>query len=411
MHRARMAMPWLRSFGWEPTVLCVKPEFVPAPQDELLLKTIPAESRIVAVDAISLKQSRRFGFGSLTLRSYSQLKKAGECLLKEHFDLVYLTTTEFSLFRLGNVWLRQFGCPYVLDYQDPWITDYYRKNHIRPPGGPLRHRITQMLARWQEPTIVRNAASITVVSETYAEQLIERYQYPRDRIHVIPFGGATSDINVAKATPIPHGVFDKGDGHLHWVYAGVAGPYMNKSLTALFRAFRTALDRAPDQFGNIRLHFVGTDYAPAGQAKPQVMPIAEKEGVAKWVRETPQRIPYFAVLRCLLEADALIVPGSNDAGYTASKIFPYILAARPLLTVFHTNSSVNQIVSSCQAGECVQFDDDSTIDRIGEEILARWFLSGKYDQSPPTNWRSFARYDSSTMTEQLSSVFSMAALK
>jgi hypothetical protein len=49
-------------------------------------------------------------------------------------------------------------------------------------------------------------------------------------------------------------------------------------------------------------------------------------------------------MQILLDSHALLVLGSESAHYTASKIFPYILANRPLLAVFHEESSVVRIL-------------------------------------------------------------------
>jgi hypothetical protein len=410
MHRVRLALPWLTELGWSATILCVEPQYVPVPQDPLLNKSIPSTVRVVRVPAIPLSRTRPIGIGSLAFRAMLGIRRAGDWLLsKERFDLIYFSTTEFGVFPLGPRWLQRHRVPYVLDYQDPWITDYYRRNRICPPGGKLKHSLMQMLARWYEPTCVQQASAITVVSKTYADQLQERYRFPIDRMHVIPFGGANTDFDIARNGKIRHGVFEPGDGSEHWVYAGVAGPYMTKSLTALFRAFRSALNDSPDRFGRIRMHFVGTDYAPAEIVKAQVMPIAESESVAPWVHEIPTRLPYFAALQCLLDADALIVPGSNDPGYTASKIFPYVLAKRPLLTIFHRNSSVNRIVDDCHAGRCIPFDELTSIDDLSLNIRNGWFLNGQYLTASNTNWEAFRQFDSETMANKLTSIFTTIA--
>ncbi|EFA71936.1 hypothetical protein CRD_02454 [Raphidiopsis brookii D9] len=36
---------------------------------------------------------------------------------------------------LGRIWHDKFNIPYVLDFQDPWLSDYYEKSGVTPPGG------------------------------------------------------------------------------------------------------------------------------------------------------------------------------------------------------------------------------------------------------------------------------------
>ena len=89
---------------------------------------------------------------------------------------------------------------------------------------------------------------------------------------------------------------------------------------------------------NLKIHFVGTSYAAFGKGMKTIEPLALEYGLGDIVVEHTDRIPYSQTLRCLLDADALIVPGSDDPGYTASKIYPYLLARKPMLAVFHYRS-------------------------------------------------------------------------
>jgi hypothetical protein len=288
---------------------------------------------------------------------------------------------------------------------NPWLPDYCQKRRVAPPGGYLKHRIAQTLARMHEPRIVKNAAHITTVSPTYADQLSRRYGLSPDRTTVLPFGGASTDFAVLEQEKVPNPVFAPGDGLQHWLYAGVAGPDMRKALLGILTAFRSALKLNPSQFERVRLHFVGTDYATGLQAEERILPIARELGLLHYVTEQKARIPYFQVLRCLKDADALIVPGSNDPGYTASKLYPYILAEKPLLTVFHESSSVCEIMTRCQAGVTISFGDTSTEEDLAAQILDAWFLNAGFARQPSTNWREFMPYTAEFMTRILAKTF------
>src|SRR5260221_72781 len=137
---------------------------------------------------------------------------------------------------------------------------------------------------------------------------------------------------------------------------------MGFALRAFFKALAAMVHKQPGLRQSLRLHFVGTDYAPAERAQKSVEPLAAEFGVADLVSEQPQRIPYFQALQCLLDADALIVPGSDDPGYTASKLYPYILARKPLLAVFHESSSVVSVLRATNAGTVVTFASEENLD-------------------------------------------------
>src|SRR6185369_724460 len=95
-------------------------------------------------------------------------------------------------------WLRKFGVPYVLDYQDPWINSYYQRTNTRPPGGWMKFNFSQWTARRREPDAVRGAAAVIGVSAAYGQSLVAAYPwFEARRFTMLPFGAAESDFAVA----------------------------------------------------------------------------------------------------------------------------------------------------------------------------------------------------------------------
>ena len=158
------------------------------------------------------------------------------------------------------------------------------------------------------------------------------------------------------------------------------------------------------------MHFIGTDYATGGQARKTVEPLAMECGVHDLVDEQPHRVPYFEALQCLLDADGLLVTGSNDANYTASKIYPYILARKPLLAVFHERSSVVDVLRQTGAGTSVTFDDNGDVDTTAQRIDREWLRKWPAVE-PTTNWRRFEPYRARSMTKRICEVFDLAPVK
>src|SRR5438128_1284725 len=105
MQRVRQSLPYFKEMGWEPTVLAVDEKFIDAYSlDELLLETIPSDIRVIKVKAVKTSVTRKIGIGSLSIRSYYHIKRAGSKLLRsEHFDLVFFSTTAFHVMALGPV--------------------------------------------------------------------------------------------------------------------------------------------------------------------------------------------------------------------------------------------------------------------------------------------------------------------
>jgi hypothetical protein len=411
MQRVRLALPYLRASGWEPVVLAIAPDLVEGGVIEPLLEdTYPADIRIIRVRGLAPGSTRWAGIGSLWLRCGRALRKAGEKLLREEkFDLVFLSTTQFDAFMLGPRWKAKFGVPYVLDYQDPWVNDYYRRTHTPPPGGRLKFGVSQWLARRREPNVLRNASGLIAVSGAYGPMLARNYPwFGAERMSLLPFGAAEQDVATARSHRPAHPIVPFGDGCFHHVYTGRCGPDMSTSLTIVFRAFKKFLAARPADAGRIRFHFIGTDYAPPPFGREWAMPVAQAEGVEAFVSEHCYRVPYFDALYYLINADALLAVGSNDPTYSASKIFPYILARRPMLLVFNRGSPVIDIADAVNCGRRYSFRDASEIDARVGEVANDWFLGGKMSAFAQPDASAFAPYMAEAMSRRLARQFDAA---
>ena len=190
---------------------------------------------------------------------------------------------------------------------------------------------------------------------------------------------------------------------MHWIYVGRGGGDMVGALRALFETLRSFRAQNLVAARLLRLHFLGTSYAPRNRAIKTVEPLAREAGVADLVEEVTDRIPYFEALQCLLDAHALIIPGSDDPGYTASKLYPYILARKPLLAVFHEQSSVVDILQKTRAGTVVSFRSGEPTEAIAQRILATGWLQNP--TVPNTLWTEFEPYTAREMTRRLCRLF------
>lgn len=389
------------------------PRYVEAPIDKNLEHTVPADTAVVRTKALPATVTRNFGLGSLAFRALPFLWKSGTRLLQEQpFELIYFSTTMFPVLILGPHWKRRFGIPYVVDFQDPWLTNYYaRPERPKPPGGKLKHSFHMSIARRWERRVMEEVAHTIVVSPAYATMLRDRYRWlTPESITVLPFGSAENDFELLPSLKVRQRLFERGDGMKHWVYIGRGGGDMAQALTFLFRAVANARERQPEIWSKLRMHFAGTDYAPSGQGRQTILPLAIEAGVGDLVSEITDRLPYFETLQALVEADALLIIGSDSPSYTPSKLYPYILARRPMLAIVHADSAALETLKRSHAAEVVTFDPGvlSAPDSIGSALTG---LISSDGGSPATDWDYFARYSARAMTEQQSAVFNRAAAR
>jgi len=401
MQRVRMVLPYLQEAGIDAEVLAVDPNEVASPQDPWLVDGLPPEVPVHRVHAMGLQWSRVPGLGTLSLRAKKALRQKGDELLeKGKFDLIYFSTTQFTTQLLGPHWKKKFGIPYLLDYQDPWVSDYYREHpEVTPPGGKIKYGLADFLNRRNEPKVVRESCGLTSVSPAYPKQLNKRYgeNFPSK---VLPFPGDTQDLDRVRDSGTTQSVFDPNDDFIHWVYVGRGGGDMALAIRAFFQALKTK--GVPE---NLKLHFIGTSYAAAGRGIKTIEPLAAEFGLEEVVQEHPDRIPYSETLRCLLDADGLVVPGSDDPAYTASKIYPYLLADKPMLAIFHQDSSVTSLMNSVGGGVIIPFSSDQSFEEISTIVCERAFHEDGSIRKVALNAEAFRPYDARSQAADLSDFF------
>jgi hypothetical protein len=343
--RIRMALPYFKNFGWDPTVIAVEPQFVEGKKDGYLLKTIPQDVRIIYVKALKPNITRKIGVGNLAIRSYFQIQNVVDALLKkEKFDLIFFSTAMFLTMILGLRWYRKFNVPYVLDFQDPWVSNYYVENKAeKRPGGNLKYNLSQLLARIFEPKVVRRAAHIVSVSEKYPAQWRSRYHWLKeDNTSFLPFGASIRDFQLLENFGVNQNFFNKDDDLKHFVYVGRGGQDIDELVLRLFNLVRRIKDTDVELYNHIRLYFIGTSY-DTNQGLKTIYPVAVECGVDDVVCEIPERVGYFEALKLMKDSDGVFLLGSKDKAYSPSKIYPAFYANRPICAVAFKESQFSNI--------------------------------------------------------------------
>jgi glycosyltransferase involved in cell wall biosynthesis len=348
----------------------------------------------------------------------SEIRNPKSDIQNRRFDVVFFSTTQFPVMILGPIWKRKFGVPYVVDFQDPWLDDYYERTGTQRPGGKTRHGLSRKLAAKLEPRVMRDVSQVISVSPSYVQSLRTRYPHlPTDSYSVLPFGAPERDFQLLNDVNVTQRLFNRSDGRQRWLYIGRAGDDMAPALRVLFSSIAVLRRSKPADWQNVRLHFVGTSYAPEGRAVKSVEPIAAECGVSDIVEERTSRIPYFETLKALSEADALLVIGSDSPSYSASKLYPYMLAGPPMLSILHEQSPAVEILRKCNAGDIVTFQPgniDASIESM-RDALQR-LLHNTNNREPITeNARQsnldateFAQFTAREMTRRMCAAFDCA---
>jgi len=374
-HRVRLLAPHLPACGWEPTVVTVDPGDHEGRLDPDLLALVPADLRVVRARALPPRLTRLLGLGDLGLRALPGLARVCRRLLaRERFDALFITLYPVYPALLGPWLRRRFRLPFVLDYQDPWVGSWGETVGGGPGGRPdLKSRLSRRLGAFLEPRILARADGLTAVSRGTWEEIFTRHpELSTLPTAELPLGGEASDFEAVEGVSRSDDPFDPTDGKVHLVYVGTLLPLGFATLDALLRAVGRLRASAPELYGRLRLHFFGTSNQTRPDAPERVLPLARELGVADAVTEVAPRIDYLDALGVLTRASGILLLGSSEPHYTASKLYPALLARRPLLAACHRASSVHEILGRIAREPTVRrvtYGDSSPEESLGEEVI------------------------------------------
>lgn len=309
-------------------------------------KTFSDDFEVHRVGALPLTRPRMIG--DIGLRAFFHLYFGALKLMRSRpIDFVWIPIPSFYCALLGRLLWHKTKIPYGIDYIDPWVRDITGRND-------WRHKLSNKLARILEPIAVQKASLITGVSYEYYKPVLERNFKPKVTspltLHSSPF--------TISHSPFPYG-FDPNDHRLKlpyinypwpdkgvkpWIYAGAFLPNSRLFVVEMFEAI-AELRKEGIWDEAVQMYFVGTGAYPG----ESILDYAKDSGIADIVFEDRNRFPFLHVLNYLSAADTVMVIGSTEKHYTASKVYQALLSGRPVWAVFHEESSAVQVMKECKA--------------------------------------------------------------
>lgn len=340
VHRARLIANYLPELGWQPLVLTVKPEYYEEPPDYDLCKTVSDKIIVEKTEARPAPKHLRL-IGDIALRSLKHLRRrALQIMAFQKVDFIWIPIPSYYTALLGRQLHQKTNVPYGIDYIDPWVDGL--------PGQEKflsRAWLSNQLAKRLEPYAVKKASLITGVSTPYYQPVLDRNFKDRPVAHVgMPYGFDPNDHKLELdnlQTPWQ----DKPDCKA-LVYAGAFLPKSHLFIDSLFQAIAN-LRKQQQWDDNIHLYFLGT----GSYAGKSIADYARQYGIDDCVHEHRQRYPFLHILNFLSRAYGVMVVGSTEQHYTASKTFQALLSERPVFAVFHKESSAVEVMKGSQAAD------------------------------------------------------------
>ncbi|GGJ97681.1 hypothetical protein GCM10010123_29610 [Pilimelia anulata] len=359
VYRTRAMVNRLAREGWDVTALGAPLEFlrdVVRSTDDSLLATLDPRVRIERPPLDTYvweKDLRRYGrlrrfLPKVAKRRYEVVSnlnfpehygswgwscvRAGLKLHRERpFDAVVATGNPYATFAAAHTLHRLRGIPYVIDFRDSWTLDQFGDTVKYPPNHPA--------CRWERRAMGRAASSV-FVNECTRQWYAERYPAVADRTMVVPNGW---DPDLLDLSGLADGAGAPADRPLRLGFLGTLTDRMPiGELVAAFGAARGAPELAGatlDLYGHL------------GFTPNAVAALRELLGLPDGADETPGGIRYRGpvskteVAGFYRDSDVLVFLAGGSRYVTSGKIFEYMAAGRPIVSVHAPGIAAEDVLS------------------------------------------------------------------
>ena len=371
VHRARLIANFLPEFNYQPIILTVKSEFYEEPPDNDLHKTASEKIKVIYVNARKVGKIRMIG--DIGLRSFKFLKKEALNIIKNtKIDFIWIPIPSFYIAILGRVLYNKTKTPYGIDYIDPWVRDISNRKNFRSVTSLL-------IAKILEPYAVKKASLISGVSYEYYKPVLDKNFHRNKIAHVaMPYGFDPNDHKIK--IQIKEYPWTKYPNCKPIIYAGAFLPNSVLYIKKLFKIIKK-LKNENIWNDNWHIFFVGTGNYPS----KSIREYAEDFNISENIHEIKQRFPFLHILNFLSAAHRVMIIGSTEKHYTASKTFQALLSERPVYAMMHAESSTVKIMNSCNAGQfVVKYEkeiNETDFEHQIEEKLIR-FLNDEINWKP-----------------------------
>ena len=355
VHRPRLIANFLDDFGWKAVVLTVEQKYYEQPPDFDLCKLVNQQIEVHYTKAYRITKPRIIG--DIGLRAFNYLKhQALKIISQQKIDFIWIPIPSFYVALLGRILHNKTKIPYGIDYIDPWVRNISNRRNLR---AILSNIVAQIL----EPIAVKKASLISGVSYEYFKPMLQR-NFKNKKIETIamPYGFDPKDHNV-KIYNLQY-PWNNYPNSIPIIYAGAVLPLSGYFIELLFKSIKNLLDK--NQINkNTKLFFVGT----GNYTHKSIEQYASEAGITENVVELRQRFPFLHILNFLSAAKGVMVIGSTQKHYTASKIFQALLSQQPVFAIMHHKSTIVEILKQCNANNyLVEYFEHQNQDELQNKI-------------------------------------------
>lgn len=402
--RAAKFAKYLPEFGWQPTVLTVKPLSYWAEDPTLLdelgdTRVIRTESldpqRLIArirgqagAHKISTVATRK---DSAILRLVNEtivpfflvpdskilwrphaIRAASRLLEEEKFDAIFTTSPPHSVHLIGQALAKKHGLRWVADFRDEWS------------GGVVVHEPTWVQRRLNlrlQQRVLRAASAVICVTKGIQASLSGTVN-ASDRFHLIENGFDEADFP-ARTVPAVRQPFT-------FCHCGSITKFSNPA------SLLKALSRIKRQDSNIanKIHFQFVGHDVLGNLVEDVRRLELGDMVDLIGYKSHQE-----ALQYLVNADALLLVAKGNPGacFIPGKTFEYIGAGKPILAL----TNVKDTIDLLREVGIASINEPDDIEGIADTVMQ---IAGSAVQSAQIERAQLQQYTRKHQTKRLASV-------
>jgi glycosyltransferase involved in cell wall biosynthesis len=389
VQRTTKFVKYLPAAGWTPTVVTTRGRWYPA-RDESLAADVPPGVRVIQARELAVPRSlsallERFLLAPLArlLRWPDEMsgwvpgatRAALREIRRERPDVIFTTSAPYSAHLVGLLLHRRTGIPWVADFRDEWTEN---------PEAGRQPRIYRAASRLLERLVLRHATRVTVTTDDA-------------RL-------ADAVVADAKRTTITNGV-DPDDiagtggrgGGERFRLSFVGTLYGGRDCAPVFAALRRLAERGAVDPSRAEFRVVGNVWLPA---PPDAGPVPVVQ--AGYV-DHPRAV------REMAEADVLVVYLPSESRAIVGKLFEYLAAGPPVLTVAHPSNAGARLAAEFGSGPVVEPGDSAEIEAALEDLYGRWLRGDLHRGEDERRAEALRRFSRERLTRDLARVLAQAA--
>lgn len=306
--------------------------------------------------------------------------------LKQHpVDAIISYGPPHSMHMIAKQLHKEFGIPWVSDWQDPWTEiDYFSKFNMTSWARNKHFRM--------EKEVITEADALVMVSKNWCKDL---EKLSGRSVDYIPFGYDESDFANTEYTKRKHFTIS------HFGTFGTDRNPLNvwKALQELKTAF-------PNFEQHLCIHL-------AGQVDASVFQAIEQAGLKpqlKYDRQINKNELFGYLTNSNIQLVLINTPEKgipyNNKGRVPAKVFECIGSRQPVLVIGPTDGDVANIVAETQTGTTCTYEDFQGI----KDTIQRWYTNWLNDM-PSTSPANIEQFSFNNLSEKMAGVLDRITTK